>query len=50
MGLLRFVGFVDIGWVYWRLWIVQTLDGFLEVCGLCRHWVGLLWFVCYVDI
>ena len=50
MGLLRFVGFVDFGWDYWGSWVVQTLDGFLEVCGLCKHWMVLLRFVGCADI
>ena len=29
---------------------MQTLDGLLEVCGLCRHWIGILRFVGCVDI
>ena len=35
MGLLRFVGCVDICCVY---------------CGMCRHWMGLLGFVGCADI
>ena len=29
---------------------MQTLDGFIEICGLCRHWMGLLRFVSSADI